>query len=90
MSGKHVKRPGYMFRAVVAWCIFNSILFVTLGAIVYLVGNYLDRWFVMIPMMMAVVGSEWIIMSETIAPVIKDWVKQEEFVTEGQKPSWQD
>lgn len=86
---KHVKRPGYMGRAVVAWFIFNSILFVTLGALVFLVGAYLDRWFVMIPMMLAVVLSEWIIMAETIAPVIKDWIKQEEYVADGDRPSWE-
>lgn len=86
---KLVRKPGYMGRAVIAWCIFNTILFVTLGAIVWLVGGYLDRWFVMIPMMIAVVVSEWIIMAETVAPIIKDWIKQEEYVSEGGKPSWE-
>ena len=84
-----VRRPGYMGRAVVAWMIFNTILFVTLGVLVYLAGAYLDRWFVMIPMMIAVVLSEWIIMAETIAPIIKDWIKQEEYVTDGERPSWE-
>lgn len=86
---KHMKRPGYMGRAVAAWFIFNTILFVTLAALVFLVGAYLDRWFVMIPMMLAVVLSEWIIMAETIAPVIKDWIKQEEYVSDGERPSWE-
>lgn len=87
--GKHMRKPGYMARAVAAWFIFNGILFVTLGVLVYLVGAYLDRWFVMIPMMLAVVLSEWIIMAETIAPVIKDWIKQEEYVEAGNRPSWE-
>ena len=86
---KTVRRPGYMGRAVLAWMIFNTILFVTLGALVYLAGAYLDRWFVMIPMMVAVVLSEWIIMAETIAPIIKDWIKQEEYVADGERPSWE-
>ncbi|MBU2051488.1 MAG: hypothetical protein KKH61_21265 [Gammaproteobacteria bacterium] len=78
MSRSLVNKPGYMFRAVVAWCIFNAILLVTLGAIVYILGDF-TAWFVQIPLIIGVIVSEWIIMGETIAPIIKDWIKQEEW-----------
>ncbi len=74
------KKPGYMFRAVVAWCIFNLILFATLGAVVWIMQGYLNAWFVQIPLLVGIIVSEWIIMSETIAPVVKDWITQEQEV----------
>jgi len=85
VSKKLVKKQGYMGRAVMAWCIFNAILFVTLAVLVYLLGPFLDRWYVLIPMLVGVIVSEWIIMAETIAPIVKDWIKQEEWVEEPRK-----
>ena len=79
---KLVKKPGYMKRAVIAWFIFNGILVFTLAVVVYLVGGLLDRWFVMVPLLIGVIVSEWIIMVETVAPIVKDWIKQEEWVEE--------
>lgn len=76
----HVKKPGYMKRAIIAWCIFNSILILTLALIVWILGPWTNQWFVMIPLLIAIVVSEWIIMAETIAPIIKEWIKQEEYV----------
>lgn len=75
-----VKKPGYMGRAVIAWLIFNGILLFTLAAVVYIVDDYLQQWFVVLPLIIGVVVSEWIIMGETIAPVIKEWITQEEYV----------
>lgn len=80
MSRQFVKKPGYMARACVAWVIYNAILTFTLGVVVYLVSGYLDRWFVMLPLLIGVVVSEWVIMSETIAPIISDWIKQEQWI----------
>lgn len=88
MSSKLVKRPGYMLRACVAWTILNAVLLFTLAALVYVLGDYIDRWFVMVPLILGVVVSEWVIMAETIAPIIADWIKQEEYVDAGQEPSW--
>ncbi|GAA2871833.1 hypothetical protein GGQ99_000977 [Aminobacter niigataensis] len=79
---ERVKKPGYMLRAVMAWCIFNTILFVTLGILVYLLTPFLDRWFVVIPILVGVIVSEWVIMAETIAPIVKEWIAQEEWVEE--------
>ena len=84
-----IKRPGYMFRACVAWVILNFVVLVTLAALVFILpGDQLSQWYVMIPLVVAVVISQWIIMGETIAPIIKDWIKQEEWVSDGQQPSW--
>lgn len=76
----YVKKPGYMFRAVIAWTIFNAILFVTLGAVVWIMQGYMNAWFVQVPLLLGIIVSEWIIMGETIAPIIKDWIKQETYV----------
>lgn len=84
-----LKKPGYMLRACVAWVIFNSILIFTLAMTVYVIRPWMASWYVMVPLLVAVVVSEWIIMGETIAPIIKDWIKQEEYVKDGEKPSWQ-
>ena len=80
-----VKKKGFMFRACIAWAIYNSILLLTLAAVVYLVLPYMREWYVMLPLLVAVVASEWIIMSETVAPVIQDWIKQETWVAD-EKP----
>jgi hypothetical protein len=77
-----VKKPGYMGRAVMAWVIFNTILFVTLGVMIYLLGPFLDRWYVVVPTLVGVIVSECVIMAETIAPIIEDWIAQEEWVGE--------
>jgi len=81
----YVKKPGYMFRAVVAWFIFNAILLATLAAVVYILGPYMNVWYVQIPLLIGVIISEWIIMAETIAPVVKEWIKQEEYVDDYKK-----
>lgn len=88
---KYEKRPGFMFRACIAWVILNAILLFTLAALVFVLGDNVDRWYAMIPLVLAVVVSEWIIMAETIAPIIKDWIQQVEYVDreDGDKPSWE-
>lgn len=85
-----MKRPGYMLRACVAWIILNAVLIFTLSALVFVLPrDQLSQWYVMIPIILAVVVSQWIIMAETIAPIIKEWIKQEEYVKDGEKPSWE-
>ncbi len=83
-----MKKPGYMLRACIAWIIWNAILLFTLAVVVYICRPIMDRWYVMIPLLVGIVASEWIIMAETIAPIISDWIKQEEDVKSGEKPSW--
>jgi hypothetical protein len=90
MSSTLRKRPGYMLRACVAWVILNSVLLFTLAALVYILPKeQLSMWYVMIPLIVAVVTSQWIIMGETIAPIIKDWITQSEYVNDGSKASWE-
>lgn len=74
-----VKKPGYMWRAIVAWFIFNAILIGTLAVVVWLLGGYNPVWYIQLPMIVAVIASEWVIMAETIAPVIKEWIEQKEW-----------
>lgn len=80
MSTVKVRKPGYMLRAVIAWCIFNGVLLATLGAVVYVLGDYRGAWFVQVLLILGVIASEWQIMGDTIAPIIKDWIVQEEWV----------
>jgi len=76
-----------MRRACVAWVILNAVLLFTLAAIVYILGGSPSQWFIVVPLIVGVVISEWIIMAETIAPIIKDWIKQEEWVEEDRERS---
>ena len=89
MGYKTVKKPGYMLRACVGWVILNLVLLFTLAATVYIVQGYLDRWYVIGTLLIIVMVSEIGIMNETIAPILTDWIKQEETVDDGQKPTWQ-
>jgi hypothetical protein len=81
-----VKKPGYMFRACVAWFIYNFIALGTLAVIVWLVGpNVLNQWYVLVPIIVIIVVTEYAAFMDTIGPVIRDWVKQEEYV---ETPYW--
>ncbi len=82
-------KPGYMRRAVLAWCILNGILIATLALIVYVIEPWMAQWYVMVPLLVAVVVSEWVIMVQTVGPIIRDWIKQEESVGQDEKPSWE-
>lgn len=86
MSRRQVKKSGYMFRAVVSWVIFNAILLFTLAAVVFILGGagnsleLMTQWYIMVPLLLAVVVSEWVIMLETIAPVVSEWINQTTWV----------
>ena len=85
---RYVKKPGYMTRAVVAWLILNGIMIFTLAVVVWIIPReFLGHWFVMIPLLVGIVVSEWIIMAETVAPIIKDWIKQEMQVEDPKPPT---
>jgi len=75
-----------MLRACIAWVILNAVLIFTLAALVFVLPrDQLSQWYVMIPVIVAVVVSQWIIMGETIAPIIKEWIRQEEYVHDNEK-----
>ena len=85
---RYVKKPGYMTRAVVAWLILNGIMIFTLEVVVWIIPReFLGHWFVMIPLLVGIVVSEWIIMAEPVAPIIKDWIKQEMQVEDPKPPT---
>lgn len=78
MSG-YVNKPGYMWRACVAWVVLNTILVATLAVTVWLVQPWMAAWFVSLPILVGIVASEWAITNETIAPIVSDWIKQAEY-----------
>lgn len=89
---ERIKKPGYMGRAVIAWILLNFITFGTLYAIVYVLGEYLPDllklWYVLFPLVVVAAITEYAIAIGTIVPVISEWIKQEECVPEGGRPSW--
>lgn len=78
-----------MQRACVAWVVLNLSMFIVLGFTVWLLSAYMNAWYVILPLVVSLVITEWIITGETIAPIVREWIKQEEYVKEGEKPSWQ-
>jgi len=79
------KKPGYMGRAVVAFFLLNLIMLGFTALLVWVAGEYADRWFVMIPVVVGMIIAEAVIMAETIAPIIRDWIKQETYVEDKRK-----
>jgi hypothetical protein len=71
----NLKESKMLFRAIVAWVIFNAILLATLGATGWLLGGNLSNGFVQVPLAIAIIVTEWVISVETIVPVIRDWIR---------------
>ena len=78
-----------MQRACVAWVVLNLSMFIVLGFTVWLLSAYMNAWYVILPLVVSLVITEWIITGETIAPIVREWIKQEEYVKEGDRPSWE-
>lgn len=74
-----VKKPGYMGRAIVAWTVLNLAMAITLGIAVYFLKPWLENWYVILPVLVSSIITEWVITSETIAPIIKEWINQETY-----------
>lgn len=85
---EYVKKPGYMKRAIVAWFVLNLAMFLVLGAVSWFLAPFLNAWYVIAPIIIALVITEWSITAQTIAPIVSEWIAQEEVVQQGQKPSW--
>jgi hypothetical protein len=88
-DAKKVRRPGFMGRACVAWVVLNVAMFLSLGIFVYFLGPWMTQWYVILPVVVATIATEWVITSETIAPIIRDWIIQEEYIKDGDSPSWE-
>jgi MFS superfamily sulfate permease-like transporter len=71
----YTNKPGYMRRATIAWALYNVIFLGTLAVLIYFTGPYLDRWYVMIPLIVVLIVGQWIILGETIMPFIRDWIQ---------------
>jgi len=84
----HMKKPGVFKRATIAWFMLNAVLVITLAVTVYMVSPWMDSGYVVVPLLIAFIGAEWWIMAETLAPIVRDWIRQEEYVSDGNKPSW--
>jgi len=84
-----VKKPGYMGRAVTAWSVLNLALLVVLYVMTYILKDYMDHWIVMAVILIATVTTEWAITVLTVLPIVKEWIDQEEYVNDGEKPSWE-
>lgn len=78
-----------MKRATIAWFVLNLAMMLTLAVIVYVVRPWMENWYIALPILLSVVVTEWMITAETIAPIVRDWIKGEEYVVDGEKPSWQ-
>lgn len=85
----YVKKPGFMSRAIIAWIFLNVAMFLTLGIAVYFLNPYLDNWYVILPIMVTTIISELYITSDTVYPVVKEWINQKEYVKDDEKPSWE-
>lgn len=73
-------KPGYTKRAAVAWLFYNLIFLGTLATLLWFAGPYIDRWYVMIPLIVVLLIGQWIILGETIMPFIRDWIKDGNYV----------
>lgn len=79
--GGYIKKPGYMGRAVVAWFVLNAAMAFTLGVVVYFLGKYIDGW-VSLFLVAVFFCTEAYITGNTIAPIVKDWINQESYVSD--------
>lgn len=83
----YIKKPGYGRRAFIAYGLFNLILLFTLAVVTFFLSPFMDRWYVILPVVAGFIISEWIIIAETIGPIVQDWIKQEEYVADEPRKS---
>lgn len=86
---KTMRKPGMMKRATVAWVVLNTAMLLTLAVIVYMVQPWMGNWYIALPILISVVVTEWMITSETIAPIVREWIRGEESVEVGKPASWE-
>lgn len=77
-------KEGVMKRATIAWVVMNIIMGITLAFAVYILNPWMENWYIALPLLVGVIVSELIITSETIAPILRGWIKQEQYLTEKQ------
>lgn len=89
MSGRTIQKPGAALRATFAFFLLNLPLVITVAAVYMLSGGMTAEWWVRGILAIMVAVAEAVIVVETVGPPLRDWIKSEEYVAEGDRPSWQ-
>lgn len=89
MGSKLKKKPGTALRATAAFALLNLPLIGTVLFALWMAGGNEADWWIRGILALAVAIAEFAIVTTTIAPPLYDWIKSEEYVEDGQKPSWE-
>jgi hypothetical protein len=85
----YAKKPGAAGRATVVFMLLNAPLVLTSAVVIWLSGGVNAEWYVRGILAVGFAVSEFAIVVNTIAPPMLDWIKSEEYVKDGEKPSWE-
>lgn len=85
----YVSKPGLVWRALAAFILLNLPLILTIGFVWYLAGGDHAEWWVKGILAIGTAACELGIVAGTIADPLHKWIKSEEYITDGQKPSWE-
>ena len=88
MGSKQIQRPGTALRATAAFALLNLPLIGTVLFALWMAGGQDAEWWIRGILAILVAAAEFAIVT-TIAPPLYDWIKSEEWVDEGKKPSWE-
>jgi hypothetical protein len=77
-----VKKPGFGRRAFAAFLLLDAIAAAIMLALIWLLRPYMEYWYVILPITLGFLVSQFVILNETIWPVLKDWITQEEYVSD--------
>lgn len=96
MSGENERReritvtkPGTALRATGAFVLLNLPLLVTIYFVYWMTGGEAAELWVRIILAVLVAAAEFAIVVTTIGPPLYDWIKTEETIYVGDKPSWE-
>lgn len=84
-----MKKPGTALRATVAFALLNLPLIGTAAFAYWMGGGMGAEWWLRGILAVGVAVSEFAIVTTTIGPPLYDWIKSEEYVEKGEKPSWE-
>lgn len=89
MGSRKVQKPGVALRATAAFTLLNLPLIGTVLFALWMAGGDNADWWVRGILAIAVAVGETVIVTTTIGPPLYDWIKSEEYVEDGKKPSWE-
>lgn len=87
--GDRVQKPGVAMRATAAFALLNLPLVGTVLFALWMAGGNEADWWIRGILALVVAVAEFAIVTTTIAPPLYDWIKSEEYVKDGAKPSWE-